>query len=122
MRPVMRYDEKVHSRPEKSYRLREEKSRQEAARKINSCSKIVKTRYNITMADQQCKKETILSPALPVQKVIPFNSRLLSKAVVELTISRKNIGIYPPGHIQITNSTDRAYCILQKRIRYKAAA
>ena len=74
------------------------------------------------MADQQDKKNAVVSPAPPAQKEIPLDTRLLSEAVIELNISRKNAGIYPPGHIQITNSIDRAFRILQKLIRYKAAA
>jgi len=45
---------------------------------------------------------------------LPLDTRLLSEAVIELNISRKNVGIYPPGHLQITKSIDRAYEILQK--------
>ncbi len=66
------------------------------------------------MADQQEKTHIETSPAPSVQKEIPIDTRLLSEAVIELNISRKNVGIYPPGHIQITNSIERAYRILQK--------
>jgi len=48
------------------------------------------------------------------ERDIPLDTRLLSEAVIELNISRKNVGIYPPGHMQITKSIDRAYEILQK--------
>ncbi len=45
---------------------------------------------------------------------VPIDTRLLSETVIELNISRKNVSIYPPGHIQITRSIDRAFDILQK--------
>jgi hypothetical protein len=48
------------------------------------------------------------------EREMPLDTRLLSEAVIELNISRKNVGIYPPGHMQITKSIDRAYGILQK--------
>jgi hypothetical protein len=32
--------------------------------------------------------------------------------VIELNISRKNVGIYPPGHSQIATSIERAYAVL----------
>ncbi len=57
------------------------------------------------MADMHEKKEAV---------ELPLDTRLLSDAVIELNISRKNVGIYPPGHIQITKSIDRAYEILQR--------
>lgn len=65
------------------------------------------------MTDPQDKKE---APASQPQRVreIALDTRLLSEAVIELNISRKNVGIYPPGHIQITTSIDRAYDLLQK--------
>ena len=45
---------------------------------------------------------------------MPIDTRLLSDAVIELNISRKNVSIYPPGHIQITKSIDRAFEVLMK--------
>lgn len=45
---------------------------------------------------------------------LPFDTKLLSDAVIELNISRKNIGIYPPGHIQIIRSIDRTFEILTR--------
>jgi hypothetical protein len=72
------------------------------------------------MAEQQEKKDATASPAPPVQKEIPIDTRLLSEAVIELNISRKNVGIYPPGHLQITKSIDRAYGILQKLFEIRA--
>jgi hypothetical protein len=40
--------------------------------------------------------------------------RILSDAVIELNISRKNVAIYPLGHAQITRSIERAYDVLLK--------
>ena len=45
--------------------------------------------------------------------------QLLSEAVIELNISRKNVGIYPPGHIQIANSIERAFHILQQLFKIR---
>ena len=44
----------------------------------------------------------------------------MSEAVIELNISRKNVGIYPPGHIQIAKSIDRAFEILQRLFEIRA--
>ncbi len=74
--------------------------RQEIAEKNDSCRKNGKTGYNITMTEQQEKKEEAPAPAPPVHKEILLGTRLLSEVVIELNISRKNIGIYPPGDIR----------------------
>jgi HEAT repeat protein len=66
------------------------------------------------MADQQDKPEVRLSSSRNVKKELPLDTRMLSDAVIELNISRKNVGIYPPGHIQITKSIDRAFEVLLK--------
>ena len=50
----------------------------------------------------------------PAEREVPIDTGLLSDAVIELNISRKNVSIYPPGHIQITMSLDRAYEVLIK--------
>ena len=65
------------------------------------------------MADSKDLKTPQQPPSKPTAEV-PLDYRLLSEAVIELNISRKNVGIYPPGHIQITRSIDRAYDILQR--------
>ena len=61
-------------------------------------------------------------PALPQQAEhdIPLDTELLSEAVIELNISRKNVGIYPPGHIQIAKSIERTFQILQKMLEIRA--
>ncbi len=67
------------------------------------------------MDEPQDKKEDAQpSPLKRTERDVPLDMRLLSEAVIELNISRKNVGIYPPGHIQITNSIARAFQILQK--------
>ena len=65
-------------------------------------------------------KEEIPAPAQKTEREVPLDTRLLSEAVIELNISRKNVGIYPPGHIQITKSIDRAYTLLQKMFEIRA--
>jgi len=69
------------------------------------------------MSEEQDKKPKAgqpQPPPQPVEREIPLDTRLLSDAVIELNISRKNVSIYPPGHIQITKSIDRAYEVLTK--------
>jgi hypothetical protein len=66
------------------------------------------------MADKQDEKNEPQPAAAQGEKEVPLDTRLLSEAVIELNISRKNVGIYPAGHIQITKSIDRAFDILQK--------
>ncbi len=72
------------------------------------------------MSEQQENKDT--QPALPqhAEHDIPLDTQLLSEAVIELNISRKNVGIYPPGHIQIAKSIERTYQILQKMLEIRA--
>jgi hypothetical protein len=65
-------------------------------------------------SDNQEKKEETSVKGQRMEREIPLDARLLSEAVIELNISRKNVGIYPPGHIQIVNSIRRAYVLLQK--------
>lgn len=65
--------------------------------------------------DNQEKKEPQAPPQQQsVERELPLDTRLLSEAVIELNISRKNVGIYPAGHIQITRSIDRAFELLQR--------
>jgi hypothetical protein len=73
------------------------------------------------MSDSQDSKNTPpVQPQPQRVREIPLDTQLLSEAVIELNISRKNVGIYPPGHIQITKSIDRAYEILQKMFEIRA--
>ena len=67
------------------------------------------------MQDNQEKKDPQApSPQPAAERELPLDTRLLSEAVIELNISRKNVGIYPAGHIQITRSIDRAFELLQR--------
>ena len=66
------------------------------------------------MSEMQDKKEAPATHRETTEREMPLDTKLLSEAVIELNISRKNVGIYPPGHIQITNSIDRAFAILQQ--------
>ncbi len=45
---------------------------------------------------------------------IPIDARLLSDAIIELNISRRNISIYPRDHPSVEKSLSRAFEILQK--------
>jgi HEAT repeat protein len=45
-----------------------------------------------------------------------LDTRLLGQALIELNIARKNFAIYPPGHIQIAHSIDRAWEFLTRLI------
>lgn len=65
------------------------------------------------MADSRDRQQDAQS-GKQQQRDMPLDTRLLSDAVIELNISRKNVGIYPPGHVQIVNSIDRAYQVLLK--------
>jgi hypothetical protein len=71
------------------------------------------------MAEEQDKQQPAPPPQKPPkaqapEQEVPLDTRMLSDAVIELNISRKNVSIYPPGHIQITKSIDRAFDVLLK--------
>jgi HEAT repeat protein len=73
------------------------------------------------MAEEQDRKPPTppqQQPAPPkpqaAEREVPLDTRMLSDAVIELNISRKNVSIYPPGHLQITKSIDRAFEVLMK--------
>jgi hypothetical protein len=66
------------------------------------------------MTEVPDKKEDTSSKPQRAESEIPLDTQLLSEAVIELNISRKNVGIYPPGHIQITKSIDRAFNFLER--------
>jgi HEAT repeats/PBS lyase HEAT-like repeat len=65
------------------------------------------------MGDSE-EKQDVQQPQQARERELPLDTRLLSEAIIELNISRKNVGIYPPGHIQITRSIDRTYDIFLK--------
>jgi len=74
---------------------------------------------DIAQNKQDKKEMESNSPAASIGET-PLDTRLLSDAITELNISRKNIGIYPPGHIQITRSIDRAYERLTRMLQTSA--
>ena len=45
---------------------------------------------------------------------IPLDARLLSDAIIELNISRRNVSIYPRGHPSVEKSLSRAFEFLEK--------
>jgi HEAT repeat protein len=48
------------------------------------------------------------------QEKLPLDARLLSEAVIELNISRRNVALYPPEHAIIRDSMERAFGLLQR--------
>lgn len=52
---------------------------------------------------------------------LPSDVRLLSEAVIELNISRKNVELYPPDHPVIKESIDRALDHLKKLFKVRSA-
>lgn len=52
---------------------------------------------------------------------LAVDARLLSEAVIEFNISRKNVGLYPPGHIRITNAIDKAFGHITKLFEYRSS-
>ncbi|MDH4161594.1 MAG: HEAT repeat domain-containing protein [Nitrospirota bacterium] len=67
-----------------------------------------------TQEQNECKGPAPAGLGKEASKELPLDMRLLSDAVIELNISRKNVGIYPPGHVQIEKSITRAYEALLK--------
>lgn len=45
---------------------------------------------------------------------LPLDAKLLSEAVIELNISRRSVGLYPPEHPHIRDSIARAFDYLEK--------
>lgn len=45
---------------------------------------------------------------------LPLDAKLLSDAVIELNISRRSVGLYPPDHPIVGESLERAFSYLQK--------
>ena len=52
---------------------------------------------------------------------LPIDARLLSDAVIELNISRRTVGLYPPDHPFIKESLNRAFNFLQKLFELRAS-
>jgi hypothetical protein len=66
------------------------------------------------MADEKNPKESQEAAAGRSPGEVPLDTRVLADAIIELNISRKNVGIYPPGHIQISKSVDRVFDTLKR--------
>jgi len=45
---------------------------------------------------------------------LPLDAQLLSEAIIELNISRRNVAIYPRGHPSVERSLNRAFDFLQR--------
>ena len=45
---------------------------------------------------------------------IPLDTRLLSDAIIELSISRRNVSIYPRNHPIVKDSLNRAFTLINK--------
>lgn len=45
---------------------------------------------------------------------LPLDARILSEAIIELNISRRNVSLYPRGHSLIEGSLNHAFDLLQK--------
>ena len=45
---------------------------------------------------------------------VPLDARLLSDAIIELNISRRNVSIYPPNHPSVDRSLSRAFALMEK--------
>jgi hypothetical protein len=54
------------------------------------------------------------------QEKLPLDAKLLSDAVIELNISRRSVGLYPPEHPIIRTSIERAFGLLQKLFAIRA--
>jgi HEAT repeat protein len=57
----------------------------------------------------------------PQAEKLPLDARLLSEAVVEFNISRRNVGLYPPGHAAIRSSILRAHDLFGKLFELRDA-
>ena len=72
------------------------------------------------MTNGQEQKEQPQAKPSEENRELPLDARLLSDVVIELNISRKNVGIYPPGHVQIGKSIARAFDALLKLFEVRA--
>jgi hypothetical protein len=51
---------------------------------------------------------------------VPLDARLLSDAIIELNISRRNVSIYPQNHPSVDRSLSRAFDLMQKLFEIRA--
>ena len=45
---------------------------------------------------------------------VPGDVRLLSDAIIELNISRRNVSIYPPNHTSVERSLSQSFELMEK--------
>ncbi|GAB4387810.1 MAG: hypothetical protein Kow0025_03480 [Thermodesulfovibrionales bacterium] len=55
------------------------------------------------------------------QERLPLDAKLLSETVIELNISRRNVGLYPPEHAIIRGSIERAFGLLERLFELREA-
>jgi hypothetical protein len=55
------------------------------------------------------------------QEKLPIDARLLSEAVIELNISRRSVGLYPPEHPILKSSIEKAFELLQKLFELRSS-
>lgn len=52
---------------------------------------------------------------------LPIDARLLTEAVIELNISRKSVGLYPPDHYIIKGTVNRAFGLLERLFELRSS-
>ncbi len=55
------------------------------------------------------------------QEKLPLDAKLLSDAVIELNISRRSVGLYPPEHPITRRSIESAYTLLKKLFEIRSS-
>ena len=55
------------------------------------------------------------------QEKLPIDAKLLSDAIIELNISRRSVGLYPPDHPIVEQSIARAFELLQKLFELRSS-
>ncbi len=55
------------------------------------------------------------------REILPLDARLLSEAIFELNVSRRNVNIYPPGHPSVEKSLDKAFDTLERLFEVRPA-
>ncbi len=63
----------------------------------------------------------LTTPATNEVEKIPIDARLLSDAIIELNISRRNVSIYPRDHPSVDRSLNRAFEFLHKLFEIRPA-
>lgn len=68
------------------------------------------------MSDNKLNPEPLTKEAVQRQSdsELPIDARLLSDAIIEFNISRRNVGVYPKGHSIISSSIDRSWHLFEQ--------